>query len=89
MLAVQKAIGDLHWRLIAVDTPHGIVRAKTSASMRSWGEDVQIQIMPAAGYSRMTAIFEPAAQAFDWGRSRDSLQLFIHQLQDLLPGKLT
>ncbi len=71
---------------IETDNEHtGIVRASTSFTIFSWGEDVTIEVKKINGNTtNVTVESSPKAQLFDWGKSPENENRIIKYLGELL-----
>jgi hypothetical protein len=60
----------------------GAIEVVTSASWRSSGTVIRVQLTPAEGGTRMDLAAWPGAQLFDWGESRRALRKVIDAFDD-------
>jgi hypothetical protein len=84
--ALTKTVQHLGWNLLASDPVHFQLRAKTRASLRSWGEILTAQVADDGPASRVTVVCEPSAQLFDWGKSTENLETFTQAFRETVSG---
>ncbi len=85
--AVTRAIGKLGWKVVDVDSRKGWLKAKTPASLRSWGEEIHVHLASNKGHTQVVLSSEASAQLFDWGRGRENLTALRAELSHALPGR--
>jgi len=60
----------------------GYIKCRTKASLRSWGESVIITIIERTSTQIEISVESSAsAQLFDWGKSKDNIDLFFNTLE--------
>jgi hypothetical protein len=60
----------------------GYIKCTTKASLWSWGECVLITITSInSAQTEISAESSPSAQLFDWGKSKDNVDLFFNTLE--------
>jgi hypothetical protein len=66
------------------DIQLGRILIRTSMSMKSWGEDLVIQLSPAAGGTELRIHSSSRLQVVDWGKNRQNLDKFISLIASCL-----
>ena len=77
---VKRNVSALRWTLVHEDIKTGVVRARTPATLRSWGEEVRFAITGKTEGSTVYVESNPAAQVFDWGKSGENVNTVIRKL---------
>ncbi len=69
------------WSDITTDPSLGFTRAKTSTTLRSWGEEVNVRVVREGEGSLVLVESHPAGQLLDWGKSAENVNGLINFLQ--------
>lgn len=83
-LACRRALRHLRWDVEEYDEHEGYIRAKTGASLRSWGERVEISIWERDDSTTVRAESRPSGQLFDWGKDDENVERFFDELDNIL-----
>jgi hypothetical protein len=83
MKAIRSLIEKKGWTIRAYNPEEGSITARTPASILSWGEDVVIHIKAGNGGSVIGIDSNPAAQLFDWGRSKVNVAELASEIGEL------
>jgi hypothetical protein len=72
----------------STDPKVGTIQCKTSASIRSWGETINIRIRRLQDEeTEITVESSASAQLFDWGKSEENIQTFFSSVKAALSRK--
>lgn len=83
---ILQSINRLGWTIENKDTTTGTIIASTGASLRSWGERITIQVSSAGSQTNVSVTSKPAAQLFDWGKSKENERRIIKIVSDKIKG---
>ncbi len=75
---VLKTLTALSWQL-RQQSPNQLL-ASTSMGLRSWGERIEIDLLPNNEITITSKCALPT-QCFDWGKNRANVQRFLAELQ--------
>lgn len=67
--------------MISQDPIAGEIKAKTGATLKSWGEDISIKTHREPTGTTISVTSEATSQLFDWGKSRENERAFLEQLK--------
>lgn len=85
--ACKIAITKYKYKLESEDKQNGIVRASTSSTIFSWGEDIIVKVKKIDAYTtNITVESSPKAQIFDWGKSEENEYKIITDVGNILGG---
>jgi hypothetical protein len=79
--ASLRVIRQLGWSLISTDKEAGVIKARTSMSLRSWGEDIIIRLSKENMATIVSVSSHAVFQLFDWGKSIENENLFHEELK--------
>lgn len=82
--ASLRTIKQLGWKLISHEKREGKIEAKTGTTLRSWGEDISIDVYQEATGSTISVLSEAHSQLFAWGKSEENEKLFHRELQRII-----
>ena len=69
---VTKALNELGVNVQEGNSQRGIINASTSASLLSWGENIQVTIHETDQGVEIRVHSVSAAQLIDWGRNKEN-----------------
>lgn len=74
-----------HFSVASSDPKIGSIQCKSSASIWSWGETIEIRVRQIQDdKTQVTAESSASAQLFDWGKSKDNIEKFLSALKAAL-----
>jgi len=80
--ASLDCVKKLGWEIIKQDPDLGEIKAKTGATLRSWGENISIKtIADQPSQTTISVTSDAPFQLFDWGKSSENEKLFVEQLR--------
>lgn len=82
--ASLRTIKQLDWKLISKDRRAGEIKAQTGTTLRSWGEDVSIDVFREATGSTISVLSEAPFQLFDWGKNEENERAFHVELHKII-----
>lgn len=82
--ASLRTIKQLGWKLVTQDKNEGEIKAKTGTTLRSWGEDISIDVYQEATGSTISVLSEAHSQLFGWGKNEENEKLFHRELQKII-----
>lgn len=82
--ASLAAIEKLGWKTVSQNLETGEIKAKTGATLRSWGENVSIYVSQEETGSTISVYSEASSQLFDWGKSGKNETVFLEELKTIV-----
>lgn len=79
-----RLVGQLDWKLVSQDKEVGTIKAETGMSLRSWGENVSIQISEKEGGNTISVASGVSGQLLGWGKDAENERTFHRQLKKLI-----
>lgn len=80
--AAVRAIESCGWEITEENEKAGVVIAKTGMSLRSWGEEIVIQISTEEGKT-LIHVSSESSQLLDWGKSSENLKKLGEKLREI------
>ena len=74
--ATLDTVKNLKWT--AVETKNGEIKARTRISLKTWGEEISIKILPES-IGTSIIVTSTTSQLVDWGKNNDNLKDFFAQ----------
>lgn len=82
--AILQGIKDCGFSKKTADWSSGYIVVSTGASLRSWGEQIEIQVSEAEGSTEVSITSSPQAQLIDWGKSRENIDRLFTAIEKYL-----
>jgi hypothetical protein len=82
--ASLESIKRLGWKLVSQNKETGEIEAKTGTSLRSWGEDISIQLVRETTGTAISVASGSSFQLFGWGKNEENEKIFNIELKKVI-----
>ena len=72
---------ELGWKILEEKPESCEIKARTGATLRSWGEEILIKAYPEPNGTTISVASEATSQLFDWGKSDENEKAFLEELK--------
>lgn len=73
----MESVKELGWQLTYQNPEEGKIKAKTGATLRSWGEDISISVKNLTPTENTISVSSEAPHQFiDWGKNEENERRF-------------
>lgn len=80
----MDTVERLEWKLISENRETGTIEVKTEMSLRSWGEEVLIQVAKEKEGNIITVASGVSSQIFDWGKNKENEEKFHKEMSRVI-----
>jgi len=82
--ASLSTVKKLGWKVTSQNREKGEIKAKTGTTLRSWGENVTIDVTQETTGSTISVMSNAHSQLFDWGKDEKNEECFYKELQKII-----